>query len=123
MEYEKIKNDKGKNIYVSVDREAIRTIFDTGVTKAELQYHDGVPAGDNILYEVKVELSREFIDDTYHLASPLTEARKIKACLELGERAYQEKGETLRNFEIVRGVKADSRLRYIPRINMTPGGV
>lgn len=120
MEYEEIQSEGGKSIYVSLEREMVRTDFDTGVTKTELHYHDSVPTGMNDLYEVKVELSREFIDDTYHFRGTLTDEAKIKACLDVGMRAYKERGGDLRDIETIQGVKANERLHYIPRVDMKP---
>jgi hypothetical protein len=118
MEYKEIKNRDGEKVYVSLYREEVRTDFATGMTQAELYYHSDVPRDDNASYEVRVELSGEFIDDTYHLKDAASIDIKVRACLDIGVRAYEEKQDKLREIERILGITSSSRLRYIPRIDM-----
>lgn len=122
MEYRKIENNEGKSVYVSLSRDEVRTDFDTGVTKSELYYHNDKSSDDDVLYEVRVELSREFIDDTYNLREDASIDVMIQACLNIGVHAYEEKQGNLQEIEKIVGLKANSRLRYISRIDMKSVG-
>lgn len=122
MEFKEITTDT-KGVFVALDSSELRTDFDTDITKVTLEYFKERPNGQSPLFEVRLELSDNYISDTYHLSGILSEDVKIKASLELGERIYQEKSDTLQNFECVRALKVNERLRYIPRIDMKSVGL
>jgi len=117
MEYKEIKSD-AKGIYIALDSGEMRTDFDTGLTKATLLYCNGKPEDKNTLHEVNLEISMEFIDDTYNLTGGATKDEKVMACLDVGERAYEEKRGIPKGFDWIVGLKSNSPLRYIPRIDM-----
>lgn len=121
MEFKEIITDT-KGVFVALDSSELRTDFDTDITKVTLEYFKEQPNGQSPLFEVRIELSDNYISDTYHLSGILSEGVKIKASLELGERIYQEKSDTLQNFECVRALKVNERLHYIPRIDMKSVG-
>lgn len=109
-----------ENIYVTLDPDELRTDFDTGVTKVTLEYFNGKPEDNNSLCEIRIEMSHEFIADTYRIQEDISKDAKIKASFDLGGRIYQEKRGAPTKFDAVVGVKANSPLRYIPKIDMQP---
>lgn len=117
MEFKRITADT-KGLFVALDSSELRTDFDTDVTKVTLKYFKEQPDGQSPLFEVRLELSDNYISDTYHLSGILPEDVKLKASLEVGERIYREKRDALQEFECVRAMRANERLRYIPRIDM-----
>lgn len=119
MQFKEITDDT-KSIYVALDPDELRTDFDTGVTKVTLEYFNGKPEKQDSLCEIKIEMSDEFIADTYQLSGDISKDAKIKASLELGDRVYQEKKGAPKGVDMVRGIKSNSPLRYIPKIDMQP---
>lgn len=117
MKYKEIIDDT-KSLFVALDPAELRTDFDTDITKVTLEYFEGQPDNQSPVFEIKLELSDNFISDTYHLSGTLSQDVKVKASLDVGERIYQEKKDALQGFESVRGLKVSERLRYIPRIDM-----
>lgn len=120
MDYIEFKDREGKRLYISLDKNEISTDFDTDLTRAEIRYHDSVPNGDIGLFSIILKLSEEFIEDTYHTTGPISDSMKNRACLDIGARAYEERQARLRNIETIIATAANSRLRYIPRIDMQP---
>ena len=119
MESKEITDSK-ENVYVTLDPDELRTDFDTGVTKVTLEYFDGKPEDNNSLCEIRIEMSDEFIADTYRLREEISKDVKIKASFDLAARIYQEKRGAPTKFDAVIGVKTNSPLRYIPKIDMQP---
>ena len=117
MKSKQISDDKD-NVYVVLDSDELRTDFDTGVTKVTLEYFNGKPEDNNSLCEIRIEMSHEFIADTYRLTGDISKEAKIGASFDLGSRIYQEKKGAPTGFDIVRGVEVNSPLRYIPKIDM-----
>jgi len=117
MEYREIKSSENE-IYVAVDAEDVRTEFDTGRTKATLLYYKVLNGDKKIIHEMSLELSEEFINDTYNLTDKMTLESKIRACLDVGVRAYEEKRGIPCKFERVVGLRSNASLRYIPLIDM-----
>lgn len=117
MEQSFVENDKGDSIYVSVNLEEVTPPnFDSGATSATVYYYDGEPRDAKVILELKIQLSEEFIEDTYN--SPITKKVQARAYLDVGIRAYKEKNGRLSDIETVVGLSKNSRLRYIPKIDM-----
>jgi hypothetical protein len=114
--YRKIKKIQ-KDIYVAIDEKELEVGFDTEIVQTVLLYFNGLPSSKELIFEIPLGMKKEYIDDKYHFdASHITTQEEIiNACLDVGERIYEEKGETLSRYS---SIKADSRLHYIPMIDL-----